>query len=180
MDNATEKSCASYGNASGFYIVDLDLSHSHSHAKDSSARRRFDFLELNLHPTRMRTRQEPHCYRYLLHHSTMDVSSRSSSSNSSADTPPSSPSSIPRGSIGAMDHGPSPPIPLARRAKTVYHPIVSLMVESNTMRDCSQIQSMVSECHQLSNSASNNDLQEPFVCRTAKRYHAMCLSGERS
>jgi hypothetical protein len=92
---------------------------------------------------------------------------------------PSSPSSVPRGSIGVMDERTaSLPIPLARRAKTVYHPIVSLMVESNTMRDCSQIQSMVSECHQLSN--SNHEQQEPFVCRTAKKYHAMCLSGERS
>jgi hypothetical protein len=97
-------------------------------------------------------------------------------------TPPSSPSIAPR-PIGGMDNiadaVASPPL-VVRRAKTAYHPIVSLMVESNTMRNCSQIQSMVSECHQMSNSSAAAVDAEPFVCRTAKKYHAMCLTGERS
>ena len=75
-----------------------------------------------------------------------------------------------------------------RRSQTVYSPLVSSMVQSNTLRDCHQIQSMLTQCQMdsaaySSNTANrNNDssnISEPFVCRTAKKYHAMCLSGER-
>ena len=60
------------------------------------------------------------------------------------------------------------------RSPTIYHPVVSLMVHSNTMRDCYQIQSILSQCQV--NSKMNND--EPFVCRTARKYHAVCLANE--
>ena len=75
-----------------------------------------------------------------------------------------------------------------RRSQTVYSPLVSSMVQSNTLRDCHQIQSMLTQCqmdsaaYSSSTANRNNDssnISEPFVCRTAKKYHAMCLSGER-
>jgi hypothetical protein len=72
-----------------------------------------------------------------------------------------------------------------RRSQTVYSPLVSSMVQSNTLRDCHQIQSMLTQC-QLDSAAyssttnhNGDSSSEPFVCRTAKKYHAMCLSGER-
>ena len=74
-----------------------------------------------------------------------------------------------------------------RRSQTVYSPLVSSMVQSNTLRDCHQIQSMLTQCQMDSAAYSgaknrtngNDNSNEPFVCRTAKKYHAMCLSGER-
>lgn len=47
------------------------------------------------------------------------------------------------------------------------------MVQANPMRDCHQIQRMMSQCQM------NILDDEPFLCRTAKKYYAMCLSGER-
>jgi hypothetical protein len=80
----------------------------------------------------------------------------------------------------------SAPTHTMRRSQTVYSPLVSSMVQSNTLRDCHQIQSMLTQCqmdsaaYSSSTANRNNDsISEPFVCRTAKKYHAMCLSGER-
>ena len=79
----------------------------------------------------------------------------------------------------------SVPAHTIRRSQTVYSPLVSSMVQSNTLRDCHQIQSMLTQC-QLDSAAyssttnrNSDSISEPFVCRTAKKYHAMCLSGER-
>jgi hypothetical protein len=74
---------------------------------------------------------------------------------------------------------PTEPAPtFIRRSQTVYSPLVSSMVESNTLRDCHQIKSMVLQCQRESVNY-NGTSSEPFVCRTAKKYYAMCLSGER-
>jgi hypothetical protein len=68
-----------------------------------------------------------------------------------------------------------------RGTRTVYPPLVSSMVRSNTMRDCNQIQLMFLQCQVDSSSRDDSsDITEPFVCRTAKKYHEMCLSGERT
>jgi hypothetical protein len=64
-----------------------------------------------------------------------------------------------------------------RRSQTIYSPLVSSMVQSNTLRDCHQIHSMFLQC-QRDSATNKNAGSEPFVCRTAKKYHAMCLSGE--
>lgn len=69
-----------------------------------------------------------------------------------------------------------------RGSRIVYSPLVNSMVRSNTMRDCHQVQSMFLQCQMDSTSRGDhmdNNSNEPFVCRTAKKYHAMCLSGER-
>jgi hypothetical protein len=73
-----------------------------------------------------------------------------------------------------------------RRSQTIYSPIVSSMIQSNSLRDCQQIQSMMLQCqmdsttyNNTSRGSTNTGSGEPFVCRTAKKYHAMCLSGER-
>lgn len=106
---------------------------------------------------------------------TMDTSSRSL-----IPSPPSSPApELIRRSISSNGNSEESPGQM-RRAKTVYPPVVSLMVESNTMRNCHQIQSMVSECQQQMTNSNGGNTGEPFVCRTAKKYHAMCLSGERN
>jgi len=63
-----------------------------------------------------------------------------------------------------------------RRQQTVYHPVVSLMVQQNTMRDCHQIKDMYAECTSF---YSKPGAEEPFVCRTAKKYHAQCLQEEK-
>lgn len=75
-----------------------------------------------------------------------------------------------------------------QRSKTIYSPLVSSMIQSNSLRDCQQIHSMMMQCQMDSTSYNNSNRgnsnttgssSEPFVCRTAKKYHAMCLSGER-
>jgi len=67
-----------------------------------------------------------------------------------------------------------------QRQRTVYHPVVSLMVQQNTLRDCYQIRDLYTQCTSLyAASSSDSTADEPFVCRTAKRYHAQCLSGEK-
>ena len=69
-----------------------------------------------------------------------------------------------------------------RGSRIVYPPLVSSMVRSNTMRDCHQIQAMFLQCQMDSISRNENGgdtKNEPFVCRTAKKYHEMCLSREQ-
>ena len=128
-----------------------------------------------------------------IQHNTMDIASRTS-------TPLPSPSITQRkraDSCAAVDETLGPittsvsgtdPSHTIRRSQTVYSPLVSSMVQSNTLRDCHQIQSMLTQC-QLDSAAyssrtttnrnGDSSSSEPFVCRTAKKYHAMCLSGER-
>jgi hypothetical protein len=61
----------------------------------------------------------------------------------------------------------------SRRPPTVYHPLVSSMVSSNTMKDCHQVKDMHFQC--IVSSAAD----ESYVCRTAKRYHAACEEFEK-
>ena len=91
-----------------------------------------------------------------------------------ASTPPSSPS-MPHSKTATSDD-----TSIMQRQRTVYHPVVSLMVQQNTLRDCYQIRDLYTQCTSLYAASSlDTTTDEPFVCRTAKRYHAQCLSGEK-
>jgi hypothetical protein len=114
-------------------------------------------------------------------HSTMDSPSITNT------TPLSSPAAMYRKRAGSFalkeDSSNSEPIVEEQRrsSRIVYSPLVNSMVRSNTMRDCHQVHSMFLQCQMDSTSRADHmdNSSEPFVCRTAKKYHAMCLSGER-
>lgn len=63
-----------------------------------------------------------------------------------------------------------------QRQQTLYHPVVSMMVSGGTMRDCYQVKELYNQCTSFYDHAADG---EPFVCRTAKQYHAQCLNGEK-
>jgi hypothetical protein len=63
-----------------------------------------------------------------------------------------------------------------RRHETVYHPVISSMVQPNTMKNCTQVQEMHSRCEALRRS-TKYESEETFVCRTAQRYHDLCSQG---
>jgi hypothetical protein len=64
-----------------------------------------------------------------------------------------------------------------RRHETVYHPVISSMVQQpNIMKNCTQVLDMHSRCEALRRS-TQYESEETFVCRTAQRYHDLCLQG---
>lgn len=91
---------------------------------------------------------------------------------SSIDSTSSSGSSRSEGSAAAVATSPRV---LPARSKTVYHPVVSSMIFSNTLRDCSQVDDMIRHCMNHANGGENS-----FVCETAKRYQALCNSRHHS
>ena len=63
--------------------------------------------------------------------------------------------------------------PIPQRHATVYHPVVSSMLLANNMRDCVEVKDMYNQC-------MTTGKEDPsFMCRTAERYHDMCLKGHR-
>ena len=69
----------------------------------------------------------------------------------------------------------SPNMP--RRSRTNFSPMYSAMLSANTMRDCSQVQAMMTQCLQNHASNKNND-QPPFVCQTAELYYQKCAQAQ--
>mmetsp|Transcript_8661 Transcript_8661/g.16651 ORF Transcript_8661/g.16651 Transcript_8661/m.16651 type:complete len:96 (-) Transcript_8661:208-495(-) len=74
-------------------------------------------------------------------------------------------------SISSAGSPPGSPVinsrPHTRRSMTVYHPVVSSMLFSNTLRDCSQVKDMLRHC-------MDNDGENSFMCQTATRYASFC------
>lgn len=64
--------------------------------------------------------------------------------------------------------------PVIQRSNTVYHPIASLMINSNTLRDCYQIRDFHLQCQQNRSMGGGIEEEEPFVCGIAEKYYAMC------
>jgi hypothetical protein len=59
----------------------------------------------------------------------------------------------------------------ARRTMSAsYHPVVSSMVYSNTLRDCTQVHDMLRYC-------MDHDGEGGFMCDTAQRYQAFCTNS---
>ena len=59
-----------------------------------------------------------------------------------------------------------------RRHESSYSPVVSSMLKANTMRNCVEVKDMYAECL-----AEGND--RSYMCRTAEKYHDMCVQGHR-
>lgn len=59
-----------------------------------------------------------------------------------------------------------------QRSRTVYHPVVSSMVEQNTLKTCLEVKELFESCQSLLQAGAD----EPFICRTAKKYHETCIS----
>ena len=57
--------------------------------------------------------------------------------------------------------------PIHSRRTTNHSAVVQAMITSNNLRNCQEVQEMVSQC-------TNNKDNESFVCKTALRYHGGC------
>jgi len=60
---------------------------------------------------------------------------------------------------------------LSAQARYSYHPAVTSVVHSNTLRDCVQVRDMLSHCV----GHHTEDENDSFVCRTAQRYNDFCV-----
>jgi hypothetical protein len=69
--------------------------------------------------------------------------------------------------------------PVIQRSGTVYHPVASLMLNSNTLRDCYQISDFYTQCLQNRSIVGGGE-EEPFICGVAEKYHAICQNNEKS
>ena len=59
----------------------------------------------------------------------------------------------------------------ARRATTVdRNPVVAAMITSNTLRNCNEVQDMVSKC-------MNSQDEHSVMCKTAQRYFLSCRNN---
>jgi hypothetical protein len=61
--------------------------------------------------------------------------------------------------------------PQTRRPVTTIdrNPVVAAMITSNTLRDCRQVEEMVSKCVKGS--------EKSFLCQTAQRYFTTCKTN---
>jgi hypothetical protein len=61
---------------------------------------------------------------------------------------------------------------LPAKKRTALNPVYSAMLRSNTMRDCYQVQDMMTQCmqHQRDN--------DSFVCQTAEQYYWKCAKSQ--
>ena len=62
-----------------------------------------------------------------------------------------------------------------RRSTTGYNPVYLAMLSANTMRDCSQVQAMMTQCLQSFNDGKED---HPFMCQTAEQYYLKCSKGQ--
>ncbi|CAB9515979.1 expressed unknown protein [Seminavis robusta] len=66
---------------------------------------------------------------------------------------------------------------MPRRSRTHFSPMYSAMLSANTMRDCSQVQAMMTQCLQ-NHQANRKESETSFVCQTAEQYFHKCAQAQ--
>jgi len=70
------------------------------------------------------------------------------------------------------EQGPTTTKMVAR--KTQYNPLFASMLNTNTLRNCNEVQAMMTQC--LQHKYKNQD-DVSFVCHTAEKYMSKCGNG---